>query len=64
MIPPNTDPTASEALVKTALPDQPEPFLLVTTSLSEGVATSTNLELTIVRFEPVSNIKTAGLPLT
>jgi hypothetical protein len=46
------------------LPDQPEPFLLVTASISEGGATSTNLELTIVRFEPVSNIKTAGLPLT
>ena len=56
-------PTANEALVKTPLPDHPEPFLLVTASISEGVATSTNLELTIVRFEPVSNIKTTGLQL-
>ena len=46
------------------LPEKPEPFLVVTTSFREGVATSTNLELTIVWFEPVSNTKTAGIPLT
>jgi hypothetical protein len=46
------------------VPDKPEPFSLLTVSFKEGVATSTNLELTIVWFEPVSKIKTAGFPLT
>ena len=49
--------------MNTPLPDQPEPFLMVTASDREGVATSTNLELTIVWFEPVSNINKAGLSL-
>jgi len=34
-----------------------------TVSLKLGLATSTNLELMAVWFEPVSKIKTAGLPL-
>jgi hypothetical protein len=38
--------------------------LLVTVSFNDGVATSTNCELTTVWFEPVSNIITAGFPLT
>ena len=49
--------------MKTPLPDKPEPFSLVVVSFTGGVATSTNLELTMVRFEPVSKIRTAGFPL-